>query len=74
MGFTSMDLVDPDLENPDLPKPPPQTHQPHHHRPPPHHNPVTQIAKSHEPSQNQIHDSPWPDPPSPRQPTAAACP
>ena len=61
-------VVDPD---PDLPrKPPPQTHQPLHHI-------ITQqpkSAKSHEPSQNQIHSSPWLDPPSPQQPTAAACP
>ena len=63
-------VANPDLENLDLPrKPPPQTHQPLHI--------ITQqpkSAKSHKPSQNQIHDNPWLDPPSPQQPTAAACP
>ena len=75
MGFTSMDLADPDPENPDLPrKPPPQTQQPHHRQPPPFITQQSKLAKSHELSQNQIHGSPRPDPPSPRQPTTAACP
>ena len=46
MGFTSMDLADPDPENLDLlRKPPPETHQPPHHWPPPHYNLATQISQ-----------------------------
>ena len=67
MGFTSMDLADPDPENPDLPrKPPPQNQQPHHRRPPPYHNPAIQISQKSrtQPKPNSRQPTAWPTKPT----------